>query len=116
MQPQEKINDLTIFDHEMEYMDKRSLQCPLVMYYISLVLNIVFLGLLSMGMFESNSSPWEICTVLGGAICTVFSVIYVMFPKSKLARSTLTKVFLVLFGVYSVLVVVGVILAAFLIG
>lgn len=111
-----RLNDLTIFDYPISSEDKRAMECPKILYIISICLNFCINIFMLIGMI---SQTFEATTFLGLIIsfaCYVFSIAYVMYPKSQLARSFITRVMLILFGIATGIFVFGAIIVALILG
>ena len=94
-----KLNDLTIFDYQIPSEDIRAMECQKVFYIISICLNFC---IDIIGLIVVINQPFDALDLVGIIIqfsFYVFSIAYVMLPKSQFARSFITRMMLILFGI-----------------
>ena len=105
-----RLNDLTIFDHQIPSEDKRAMECPKILYIISICLNICINVFMLIGLLSQSFDVVSFLGLMISFVWYVFSIAYVLYPKSQVARSFITRVMLVLFGIATEFFVFGAII------
>lgn len=96
------LTDLTLYDHDVPMHLLSKLSCIRIIYCFFLLPNMILVGfeVLSIMSYFNVLSAVVIMLNVFGIVC---SISYVFFPKSKIARTMLTKVVLTIFTMISIL-------------
>lgn len=107
---QGQYNDLTIYDNGIPRDSTGQLNCYKIIYFCLLIPNIIIIGietLSSMAMLNVFSLLYCLFNILG----ILYSIAYVCYPRSKMARTKSCRVFIAIFMILSIITLVLVIVA-----